>query len=680
MNAAPADSPDQAQKTALRPGLPSLEQLAPYLVAVTLLALILSLLVGRADADPRLAHALNIISYLAGGAIGLKTALESLREGKIDVDLLMILAALGAAFIDQWHEGAILLFLFSLSNVLQDYAIGRSRNAIRSLFALYPQTAKIRRGDDVIDVEIDAIRVGDIVLIEPGERVPVDGDVIRGDSSVDESPITGESLPADKSAGDRVFAGSLNKQGILDVRATRLAANSTLSRIIELVEEAQDSKAPTERSLERFEQRYATLIILSVALFIVLPPLLGLAEFESNFYRAMVLMTVASPCALVISVPSAIISAIASAARIGVLFKGGASLEQLATVKAFAFDKTGTLTLGEPRVTDITCAAGVSRHSLVVAAASAEARSEHPLAKAIVAYSVDAGMPLSEPDNFTAIPGKGVRATLDGCVVQVGRVSQLARTAELPHALRQAHVELERAGKTVVAVLRDGVWLGLIALADESRADASALMTALKAVGVHPFMLTGDNKLVAASIAAEIGIERVYAGLLPEDKVEVVRQMQQEFGAVAMVGDGINDAPAMAQADISIAMGGAGADVALETADAVLMSDQLGRILDAQRLSARARQVVRQNIGFSLAVIAMLTIGVFAVELPLPLGVLGHEGSTVIVVLNGLLSLLVLPEIRRRRSSRNNASDGIASLPNPRTDTAALDAGISRSR
>ena len=362
----------------------SKEWLAPRLVAVALFAIVFSFLAEGAATAAGVVLLLNLLAYAAGGFYGAKAAIEGLIQGQIDVDLLMILAALGAALIGQWQEGAILLFLFSLSNVLQDYAIGRSRSAIRGLFALYPKVARVRRGQQVVEIQISEIEIGDTVLIEPAERIPVDGAVEAGRSAVDESPISGESMPVDKAAGDRVFAGTLNGPGILDVRALRSAEQTTLSRIIKLVEEAQDSKAPSERLLDRFEQGYAKLVILAVALFIFVPPALGVSEFNSNFYRAMVLMTVASPCALVISVPSAIISAIASAARDGVLFKGGASLERLAAIKVFAFDKTGTLSVGAPRVSDIVCASGASEPELLLFAASAEARSEHPLAKAVV--------------------------------------------------------------------------------------------------------------------------------------------------------------------------------------------------------------------------------------------------------------------------------------------------------
>ncbi len=636
---APEDSPSQRQ----------LGKLAPALVVITLLAIALGILGERLSAPAEALMALNILSYLAGGFFGAKSALASLREREIDVDLLMILAALGAALIGQWHEGAILLFLFSLSNVLQDYAIGRSRRAISSLFTLYPQEATVKRGAHVMRLKLEEIRVGDIVLIEPGERIPVDGIVAAGASAVDQSPITGESIPVDKCLGDRVYAGTLNLQGILDVRAAKSAGETTLARIIKLVEEAQDSKAPTQRFLDRFEQIYAKAIILGILLLIMLPPLLGLSDFESNFYRAMVLMTVASPCALVISVPSAFISAIAGAARRGLLFKGGASLEQLAGVKVVAFDKTGTLTLGKPQVTKLVISPPYTEVELIHAAASVEARSEHPLAKAIVAHAKAAAIELDEADDFLAIPGQGAQARLGGRDIRIGRISQLQELVPLPEALAAAQTRLEAAGNSVIGVMSGSHWLGLIGLADQVRQTAPPLVRAMKRQDIRAVMLTGDNQLVAEAIGEQLGIDEIYAQLLPDEKVEILQRLRQRYGPVAMIGDGINDAPALAAADLGIAMGGAGTDLALETADLVLMGDRIERLQDALRISARSKQVVWQNIVFSLAVIAILICGVFFLDLALPLGVLGHEGSTVIVVLNGLLSLLILPELRRQK-------------------------------
>ncbi len=639
--------------------------LEPRFVVLTL-AFLLASIVGESLSWPReLVLVLDIASYVFGGIFGAKGALEALRERRIDVDMLMILAALGAAAVDQWHEGATLLFLFSLSNVLQDYAIGRSRQAIRALLKLYPAEAKVKRDGQTLTLKIDQIQLGDTVLIEPGERIPVDGLVRSGRSSVDQAPITGESMPVEKVVGDKVFAGTLNGQGALDVEATQSARDTTLARIIRMVEEAQDSKAPTERFLERFEQIYALVIIGGVGLFIIIPPALGLTDFASNFYRAMVLMTVASPCALVISTPASFLSAIASAARGGVLFKGGAYLEGMAGIKAIAFDKTGTLTQGKPAVTDLVSCCALHEDELLAVAAAVESRSEHPLAKAVVAAAQARHLSLDAVQDFQAVTGKGIVSTVDGREVRLGSITYLIEKNPLPERLQEPVERLEKQGKTVIGVVRDGEcqgcgaceasglrsdWMGIIAIADQIRPEAAQIVRDLKAAGIQRVaMLTGDNSRVAQYISGMLGVDAVYAGLMPEDKVRVVKEIEAEVGPTAMIGDGVNDAPALATASIGIAMGAAGTDVALETADLVLMGDRLQLIPYALKLSRKARRVVWQNLSFSIAVILTLIAGTFLIALPLPLGVLGHEGSTVIVVLNGLIQLLLLPEIARRR-------------------------------
>ena len=640
--------------------------LEPRFVGVTLAAIALGALAESAGLPHGAIVVCAVTAYAAGGVFGAKTAVESLRERRIDVDMLMVLAALGAAAIGQWQEGAVLLFLFSLSNVLQDYAIGRSRQAIKSLFKLYPNEAHVVRNGRELVVPVDEIRVGEIVLIKPGERIPVDGVVRAGRSAVDQAPITGESLPVDKVEGDKVFAGTLNTHGLLDVEATQPASDTTLARIIKLVEEAQDAKAPTERFLDKFEQVYAAGIIGAVLLFIAVPPLLGLVnDFSAHFYTAMVLMTVASPCALIISVPAAFISAIASAARGGVLFKGGAYLEQLAEVKAVAFDKTGTLTLGRPEVTDVRSCCELGDDELLQVAGAVEARSEHPLGRAVVKAAQARGLALGAVENFENVPGKGITSKVDGREVRLGSVRYLVERNPLPERLRETVERLEAAGKSVIGVVREGqcarcsgcdqvdtgsgVWMGVIAVADQLRPEAADVVTALQARGVAVAMLTGDNPAAAQAIGRQLGVSRVHAGLMPADKVTVVKALQEDFGLTAMIGDGVNDAPALAMADIGIAMGAAGTDVALETADVVLMGDKLQLIPYAIDMSKKARRVVWQNIAFSLAVIVLLVVSVFAVGLSLPLGVLGHEGSTVIVVLNGLVQLLLIPEWQRRR-------------------------------
>lgn len=651
-----------------RPKWQTREWLEARFVVLTALAIGLSFLSGQLGLPHWLTTVFNISAYITGGLFGVIASLEALRHRRINVDLLMVLAAIGAAIIDQWHEGAILLFLFSLSNVLQNYAIGRSRQAIRGLLKLYPTEAKVRRDGNVEVMKIDRIAIGDVVLIEPGERIPVDGLIISGRSAVDQSPITGESMPVEKNVGDKVFAGTLNQQGALDVEATQAAQDTTLSRIIKLVEEAQDTKAPTERFLETFEQYYAMAIIGSVALFIIIPPALGLVDFSSNFYRAMVLMTVASPCALVISTPASFISAIAAGARSGVLFKGGAYLEAMASVKAIAFDKTGTLTVGKPAVTDVVSTCELCEDDLLRVAASVEARSEHPLATAIVNAATERNLVLTEVEDFQALTGLGIAARLDGCEVYIGSLRYLEQRYPIPHHLAEHVEDLQLEGKTVIGVVREGgcqhcescdqpendqAWMGIIAMADQLRPEAAGIIRRLHEEGIERVaMLTGDNHRVAQTIAHQLGIDAVYAGLMPEDKVRIVKEIEAEVGPTAMIGDGVNDAPALATATVGVAMGAAGTDVALETADVVLMGDKLELIPYALRLSKKARRVVWQNIIFSLLVIVVLIIGAFVVDLPLPLGVLAHEGSTVIVVLNGLISLLLLPEFQRRRQQR----------------------------
>ena len=624
-------------------------RLAVALVIVTLLALVSSLLVERFGGPPALITVLNVTSYAAGGYYGLKAAIASLRHGRIDIDLLMILAAVGAALIDQWHEGAMLLFLFSLSNVLQEYALGRSRNAIRKLMKLYPAEAKVHRGDGVAVVKVEDIAVGEVVLIEPGERIPVDGVVVSGKSSVDQSPITGESMPVDKADGDKVFAGSLNQQGALDVRASQQASDTVLARVIRMVGEAQESKAPTERFLDRFEEIYAIIILVGIGLFIVIPPLLFGVPFEQNFYQAMVLMTVASPCALIISTPSAFLSAIAAGARRGVLFKGGAYLEGLAAIRAIAFDKTGTLTKGRPAVTDVIVFNGVSEPDLLGLAAAAESRSEHPLAKAVVRSAEARSVFIPAVEEFQAIPGRGVEAQVEQHSVRVGSPVFIALpTVEVEDSVQR----LQEQGKTVILVERDGVLAGAVAVADELRPEARAVLQTLRSRGVKVAMFTGDNQKVAQSIAGELGIDAVRAELMPDDKVTAIHGLEKEFGPVAMVGDGVNDAPALATAAIGIAMGAAGTDVALETADVVLMGDQLALIPFALQLSRKARRVVWINLTFSISVIVLLVLATFFRDLPLTAGVLGHEGSTVIVVVFSLVMLLIIPEMQRQRELR----------------------------
>jgi len=632
-------------------------------VGITFAAMFAGLLTSQTQLPAWLPSLFYLIAYVAGGIFGVQASVESLRQRRVDVDLLMVLAALGAAVLGAPFEGAMLLFLFSLSNLLQDYALGRTRSAIQALMKLRPDQALLKVGQDAILRPIESLRIGDHILVRPGERVPLDGVVVEGESTVDESTLTGESMPVAKKAGAPVFAGTINQSGSLEVRITKLAHESTIARLIKLVEEAQSEKAPTERFLDKFEQIYAMGVIGLTLLLAGMPPLLFGVPFADAAYRAITVMVVASPCALVISTPAAILSAIANGARRGILFKGGAHLEEAARLEVIAFDKTGTLTMGKPAVTDVTIIpltafayATASRavrrdqeNILLALAAAVESKSEHPLARAIVETARHRGLTIPSATNFASTPGQGVRAHvafMGGMDIAVGSLRYFDGVRL--HGLERAMCEMERLqyeGKTAVLVAKlrantSAVVLGVIAVADVLRPSAPQVVERLHRLGIRRVvMLTGDNERVARAVARQAGVDEFHADLLPQDKVAIIKRLRTADGRpchVAMVGDGVNDAPALASASLGIAMGAAGTDVALETADVVLMSDDLRQIAYAIALSRQTRRVVIQNLIFAITVIAVLVAVALGLQLPLPLGVVGHEGSTVIVVLNGL--------------------------------------------
>jgi Cd2+/Zn2+-exporting ATPase len=586
---------------------------------------------------------LAAVAYLAGGGFAARNGIRALRQGEIDIDTLMVTAALGAAVIGEWVEGGILLFLFALSNALENYAMDRTRRAIRSLMDLRPEQALVRRDGGEIIVHTTELTPGDVVIVRPGERIPADGTTIEGQSSVDQSPITGESIPVAKEIGDEVFAGTINGAGLLEVQVTKGAQETTLARIIQLVEEARSERAPTQRRLDVFEQRYTVAVLVGATTAALLPPLLLGWTWSDAFYRSMTLLVVASPCALVISTPASILSAIAAGARSGALFKGGAHVERLARIRVVAFDKTGTLTEGRPQVTDVASLGDYSEDELLRVTASVENRSEHPLARAIVAEAERRGMELAEVSELQSTPGRGIQAKLDGEWFIIGTLGFIRETLESVHLRVADHVkEMESLGKTVIAVSakrggEDQRLIGLIGVADTVRPGAKGALEALRRLGVDKLvMLTGDNARAAAAIGDQVGVDEVFAELLPEQKVDIVEQLLDEFGEVAMVGDGVNDAPALARASLGIAMGAGGTDVALETADVVLMASDLNKLPAAIGLSRKSMRIVRQNITFSLAVIVVLIVSTLFDLIRLPLGVVGHEGSTVLVVLNGL--------------------------------------------
>jgi Cd2+/Zn2+-exporting ATPase len=645
------------------------ERIEAICVVITFVSMIGGLIASNFGTNPVLPNALYLIAYASGGYFGLKAGLESLRHLRIDVDLLMILAALGAVLVGAPFEGAMLLFLFSLSNVLQAYALGRTRNAIRALMKLRPDTALVIRNGETATLPIDDLVVGDRIVVRPGDRMPLDGMVMEGESSLDQSTLTGESMPVPKTIGDTVFAGTINQSGSLEVKVTKLATDSTIAKLIKMVEEAQSAKAPTERFLDKFEQVYAIGVIAATALLIIVPTLILREPFDTAFYRAITVMVVASPCALVISTPASILSAIANGARKGILFKGGAHLEQTAQIDVIAFDKTGTLTVGKPSVTDVTIIpmTGTLRevheavqeqvredqeNVLLTLAAAVEAKSEHPLALAIVETAKHHKLTLPDAAQFQSTTGKGVRARIafmGGLDIAVGSMRYFDGMKTTGIDVAAAEVErLQDEGKTSVLVAKlssvdqvtHATILGVIAIADIVRPNAAAVVKQLKTLGVkRVVMLTGDNERVARAMARQVGVDEYYADLLPEDKVARIKALTQMDGTkhtIAMVGDGVNDAPALASATLGVAMGAAGSDVALETADVVLMADDLSNIPYAISLSRQARKIVIQNLAFSIAVIAVLVMSALGFQLALPLGVVGHEGSTVLVCLNGL--------------------------------------------
>jgi Cd2+/Zn2+-exporting ATPase len=581
-----------------------------------------------------LSLALFVGAYITGGFFALRDAWQSLRQGRFDIDTLMIVAAAGAAALGAWAEGALLLFLFSLGHALEHTAMDRARRAIEALAELAPKTALVRRDGGEVEVPVEALVRDERVIVKPGQRIPADGEVLAGASAVDQAPITGESMPVDKQAGDTVFAGTVNGEATLEIRVTRLARESTLSRMVKLVAEVGAQRSPTQRFTECFERIFVPVVLVGAALLIAIPPLLGF-PFAESFYRAMAVLVAASPCALAIATPAAVLSGVARAARGGVLVKGGAHLENLGTLRAIAFDKTGTITRGEPVVTDVV-AFEIDEETLLATAAAVESRSGHPLARAIVAAAHERGLSWDQADELEAITGRGVRAELGGQTVSIGNLA-LFGTQRVSDEVRQHVVRLEAEGKTTMVVQAGDRFLGVLALADTPREGVGEVLRRLHSIGIRKtIMLTGDNERVGRAIGNAVGLDEVRAGLLPEDKVAAVDELLRRHGQVAMVGDGVNDAPALARATVGIAMGGAGTDVALETADVALMADDLSKLPFAVALSRAARRVIRQNLWLSLGVVAVLIPATLTGLAGIGPAVIIHEGSTLVVVFNAL--------------------------------------------
>ncbi|MCE2455054.1 MAG: heavy metal translocating P-type ATPase [Gemmatimonadetes bacterium] len=591
-----------------------------------------------------------VAAYAAGGYQPATHSFKALARAKVDVDVLMVLAAVGAAVVGHWLEGAVLLFLFSAGHSLEAYAFQRTRRSIRALVALRPDSAtRVAPDGRTESVAVELLVRGEIARVGPGERVPVDGRVVSGESYVNESTLTGEPEPAFKNEGVPVFAGTLNESGSLDVVVERLSDETTLARVIRLVEDAQEARAPTQGWIERMEGRYATTVIGAAGLAVAVPVLLMGAAFDDAFYRAMTLLVVASPCALVISIPATIVSAVSNGARRGILFKGGAHLDALADVSTVAFDKTGTLTMGRPGVTlvtetDTTAAAGSGSRlrSCLSLAASVGARSEHPVAGAIVRAANERELDLAEVTGFRAVVGQGMLAKVDGETVRVGRPVWIAEhVGALPKALVESFDGARPTGSTPVYVACGSRVVGAIAVADTPRPGAATALRSLRTNGVGRIaLLTGDAREAADAVGGALGVDEIHAELRPEDKSGIIEGMRDRHGSVAMVGDGVNDAPALARADVGIAMGAVGSDVALETAGVVVMGESLDSLAYAVRLSRRARTIVRQNLAFAVAMMIVLVSLALWGRIGLTEGIIGHEGSTVVVVFNGLRLLL----------------------------------------
>ncbi|WP_225860233.1 heavy metal translocating P-type ATPase [Chitinophaga pendula] len=591
-------------------------------------------------------------AYLFGGYFTLTEAISTIRKGGFEIDFLMLVAAIGAAILGEWAEGALLLFLFSLGHSLEHYAMNKAKKSIAALATLAPKTALLKKGGQVTEVPISELALDDIIVVKPNSKIPADGIVTSGNSSVNQAPITGESVPVDKSpatdpsnTGEKdpahsVFAGSINGNGALEISVRRLAQDSTLSRLVKLVNEAQTQKSPTQRFTDRFERIFVPAVLVLVVLlcfaFVVIDE-----PFSASFYRAMAVLVAASPCALAISTPSAVLSGIARAAKAGVLIKGGRPLEDLGTLTALAFDKTGTLTQGRPALTNVIPYNGVTEEKLLQTVVAVEAQSDHPLAKALVRDGKTRlnGQEIPVAQDAAAVLGKGIKATVTGKTVYIGNRALFEEldNAAPPAALLEQATALESEGHTTMIVREDDTYTGLITLMDVPRQEAKATLEQLKEIGIkRMIMLTGDNQRVADAVAGHLGLTEAWGSLLPEEKVAAVKKLREQASQVAMVGDGVNDAPAMANSTVGIAMGAAGSDVALETADVALMADKLENLPFAIGLSRKAKGIILQNLWVSLGIVALLIPLTIAGVASIGPAVMIHEGSTLLVVMNAL--------------------------------------------
>lgn len=598
------------------------------------------------SAVPALITLLYALSIVIGGLKPAKSAFYAIKSLSLDMNVLMTSAVLGAAAIGEWLEGATVVWLFALGNVLQTRSIEKTRNSIRSLIDLTPPEAFVKNGQALVRKPVEEVAVGDVLVVKPGDKIPLDGQVLMGESSVNQAPITGESIPVDKQRGDPVYAGTINEHGSLEIRVTRLVEDTTIAKIIHLVEEAQEQKAPTETFVDKFARIYTPIVFILALVVMVVPPIFGFGTWGEWFYKGLELLVVACPCALVISTPVAIVSAIGNAARNGVLIKGGACLEVAGRISAVAFDKTGTLTEGKPKVAQV-IPCGSIQEELLSVAKTLEEYSTHPIAKAVVNYANEKGIAALKGEKYQNIVGKGVSAEIGGLQYFAGNLKLFEELnidlGEIKSRIRL----LQQEGQTIIIVGTKEVILGVIGVADTVRKTSVNALAALQHTGVnHVVMLTGDNEGTAKKVASQISVNRYMAELLPEDKVTAIKPLQEGGHVVAMVGDGINDAPALATANLGIAMGGADTDTAMETADIVLMADNLEKLPYTVKLSRKALLIIKQNIWFSLIMKIAALILIFPDLLTLWIAVISDTGAALIVILNSMRLLRVRGETK----------------------------------
>ncbi|MBB4826906.1 Cd2+/Zn2+-exporting ATPase [Sporosarcina luteola] len=576
------------------------------------------------------------ISILVGGVGIFKTGFLNLLRLEFDMKTLMTIAIIGAAIIGEWQEAAVVVFLFAVSEALEAYSMNKARQSIQQLMDIAPPTAMVKRNGQLVEMETEQILVGDMMLVKPGQKIAMDGIVISGKSTVNQAAITGESVPVMKELDDEVFAGTLNEEGALEIKVTKLVHDTTIAKIIHLVEDAQAEKAPSQKFVDKFAKYYTPIIILIAFLVAIVPPLFG-GEWHQWIYQGLAVLVVGCPCALVVSTPVAIVTAIGNAARKGVLIKGGVYLEEMGRLDAVAFDKTGTLTKGYPEVTDFVTAASVDTAKLLGNIAAVESMSQHPLARAIVQYAKSEGAEQVQVEQFQSVTGKGAQADVAGKTVHIGSLQWISDLTDVPQDVLKQASALQNEGKSVMACAIAGDFQALIAVADPVRQESQSVLERLQSVGIrHTVMLTGDHETTARAIAGTIGVTDVRAGLMPEDKLTAIKELKSRYGRVAMVGDGINDAPALAASSIGIAMGGAGTDAALETADIALMADDLNQLPYTMKLSRKTLQIIKENIMFALGLKIVALLLIIPGWLTLWIAIFADMGATLLVVLNSL--------------------------------------------